>query len=78
MQTCICAQAHRRLKDKGTKDLAADADAPCDRDGHAQERRPLTKRRLGEFEDTQAKLLRGRPEEKEALAFIEATFKWPE
>jgi len=25
----------------------------------------------------QAKLLRGRPEEKEALDFIEAAFKWP-
>jgi len=26
----------------------------------------------------QATLLRGRPEEKEALAFIEAAFPWPE
>ncbi len=26
----------------------------------------------------QAKLLRGRPEENEALDFIEAAFKWPE
>ena len=26
----------------------------------------------------QAKLLRGRPEEAEALAFIEAAFAWPE
>jgi hypothetical protein len=26
----------------------------------------------------QAALLRGRPEEKEALDFIEAAFKWPE
>ncbi len=28
--------------------------------------------------ERQAKLLRGRPEEKEALAFIEAAFTWPE
>ncbi len=28
--------------------------------------------------ERQAKLLRGRPEEKEALAFIEAAFPWPE
>jgi hypothetical protein len=28
--------------------------------------------------ERQAKLLRGRPEEKEALAFIEAAFSWPE
>jgi hypothetical protein len=28
--------------------------------------------------ERQAKLLRGRPEEKEALAFIEAAFAWPE
>ena len=28
--------------------------------------------------ERQAKLLRGRPEELEALAFIDAAFKWPE
>ena len=28
--------------------------------------------------ERQAKLLRGRPEEQEALAFIETAFKWPE
>ncbi len=28
--------------------------------------------------ERQAKLLRGRPEEKEALQFIEAAFDWPE
>jgi hypothetical protein len=28
--------------------------------------------------ERQAKLLRERPEEKEALAFIDAAFKWPE
>ena len=28
--------------------------------------------------ERQAKLLRRRPEEQEALAFIEAAFKWPE
>jgi antidote-toxin recognition MazE-like antitoxin len=28
--------------------------------------------------ERQAKLLRGRVEEKEALAFIEAAFRWPE
>jgi hypothetical protein len=28
--------------------------------------------------ERQGKLLRGRPEEKEALAFIEAVFEWPE
>ena len=28
--------------------------------------------------ERQAKLLRGRPEEKEAMAFIEAAFAWPE
>jgi hypothetical protein len=28
--------------------------------------------------ERQAKLLRGRPEEKESLAFIEAAFPWPE
>jgi len=28
--------------------------------------------------DRQAKLLSGRPEEKEALDFIEAAFEWPE
>ena len=28
--------------------------------------------------ERQATLLRGRAEEKEALAFIEATFRWPE
>ena len=28
--------------------------------------------------DRQAKLLRGRPEEKEAVAFIEAAFEWPD
>ena len=28
--------------------------------------------------ERQATLLRGRPEEKEALAFIEAAFRWPE
>lgn len=27
--------------------------------------------------ERQAKLLRGRPEEKEAMAFIEAAFEWP-
>ena len=28
--------------------------------------------------ERQAALLRGRPEEQEALSFIEAAFKWPE
>jgi hypothetical protein len=28
--------------------------------------------------ERQANLLRGRPEEREALAFIDAAFKWPE
>ena len=28
--------------------------------------------------ERQARLLRGRPEEQEALAFIEAAFPWPE
>jgi hypothetical protein len=28
--------------------------------------------------ERQAKMLHGRPEEKEALAFIEAAFTWPE
>ena len=28
--------------------------------------------------ERQGKLLRGRPEEKEAIAFIEAAFEWPE
>lgn len=28
--------------------------------------------------ERQATLLRGRPEQQEALAFIEAAFKWPE
>jgi len=33
---------------------------------------------FAEEAERQAELLRGRPEEKEAIAFIEAAFAWPE